>query len=92
MHCLPHASCNGTACLMHHLSHALTPLPPSVQPLQDLPASISQLSHFHGKAALPTHALGISSFSKAFFLHPDTEVGWGRLLRGTWHAACLSTA
>ena len=47
--------------------------------VQDLPASISQLSHFAGKAALPTHALGVSSFSKAFFLHPETEVGWG------WH-------
>ena len=76
----------------HCLSHALAPRHPSIKPLQDLPASISQLSHFRGKAALPTHVLGISSFSKAFFLHPDTVVGWGRLLRGTWHAACLSTA
>ncbi|KAI7838681.1 hypothetical protein COHA_007483 [Chlorella ohadii] len=48
----------------------------------DLPTSISQLSHFRGKAALPTHALGISSFGKAFFLHPDTEELYGRVLLG----------
>jgi hypothetical protein len=36
--------------------------------LQDLPGATAEISHFRGKAALPTHALGISSFSKAFFL------------------------
>lgn len=38
----------------------------------DLPAegAAGQLALFRGRAALPTHALGISSFSKAFFLGP----------------------
>ena len=42
---------------------------------RDLPsgaaaAAAGQLSVFRGKAALPTHVLGVSSFSKAFFLAP----------------------
>lgn len=49
---------------------------------RDLPAEPGQLALFAGKAALPTHVLGISSFSKAFFLHPATEQLYGRVLLG----------
>lgn len=49
---------------------------------QDMPTEPGQLALFRGKAALPTHALGISSFSKAFFLHPGTEQLYGRVLLG----------
>ena len=51
-------------------------------PLQDLPAAASDISHFRGKAALPTHVLGVSSFSKAFFLQPGSEQLYGRVLLG----------
>ena len=37
---------------------------------RDMPAETGQLAMFRGKAALPTHVLGISSFEKAFFLRP----------------------
>ena len=47
-----------------------------------MPAVPGQLSLFRGKAALPTHVLGISSFSKAFFTHPSTEQLYGRVLLG----------
>jgi hypothetical protein len=56
--------------------------PPAPPPPQDLPASPAQLSHFRGKAALPTHVLGVSRFSKAFFLQPGSEVLYGRVLLG----------
>lgn len=35
---------------------------------RDLPQDIATIVYFEGKSALPTHALGISSFTKAFFL------------------------
>ncbi|EFN59920.1 hypothetical protein CHLNCDRAFT_49358 [Chlorella variabilis] len=49
---------------------------------KDLPAAASDISHFRGKAALPTHVLGVSSFSKAFFLQPGSEQLYGRVLLG----------
>lgn len=49
---------------------------------RDMPAAPGDLALFSGKAALPTHVLGISSFSKAFFLHPQTEQLYGRVLLG----------
>lgn len=46
---------------------------------QDLPRTKAEISYFDGKAALPVHALGISRFTKAFFLanpvKPSNEQG-----------------
>ena len=50
-----------------------TPSPPAHP--QDLPSVPGQLALFSGKAALASHALGISSFQKAFFLAPVRSRG-----------------
>lgn len=49
---------------------------------RDLPGDSAHISYWRGRAALPTHALGISSFQKAFFqalmtepTEPDTLFG-----------------
>lgn len=49
---------------------------------RDLPADAAHVSYWSGRAALPTHALGLSSFRKAFFqplmsdpAEPDTLFG-----------------
>lgn len=42
----------------------------------------SQIVHFTGRAALRTHLMGLSGFSAAAFLHPETEDVYGRVLLG----------
>ncbi|KAI3429313.1 hypothetical protein D9Q98_005408 [Chlorella vulgaris] len=50
---------------------------------KDLPAASTEVSTFRGKAALPMDALGlVSSFSKAFFLQPEGDQLYGRVLLG----------
>lgn len=59
---------------------------------QDLPRTSAEISYFDGKAALPVHALGISRFSKAFFLstspnskeeESEEELLFGRVIHPT---------
>lgn len=87
--CMLRRFCASMLEAMPCLPDGVAALPPSHNNRQDLPTSISQLSHFRGKAALPTHALGISSFGKAFFLHPDTEVGVIQRWSAAWLMAGL---
>ncbi|KAL4447433.1 hypothetical protein ABPG75_004652 [Micractinium tetrahymenae] len=61
---------------------AAAALGPDFSIWRDMPAAPGQLALFRGKAALPTHVPGISAFSKAFFLHPQTEQLYGRVLLG----------
>jgi len=62
---------------------AAAALGPNYSLWHDLPAEPRQLALFRGKAALPTDLLGISRFSKAFFLHPEhPERLYGRVLLG----------
>lgn len=53
---------------------------------KDMPQDIKTIVYFDGKAGLPTHAFGISSFTKAFFLSlsssssPHEDVIYGRVI------------
>lgn len=46
----------------------------------DLPQEPGEVVVFDGKAALPVHSLGVSAFSKAFFLSPRDYRLYGRVL------------
>eukprot|EP00887_Chlorella_sp_A99_P003013 scaffold9.g3013.t1 len=64
-------------------AQAAAAMGPNASLWTDMPARLREVSLFRGKAALPTHALGISRFTKALFLKPSGEGGmFGRVLLG----------
>jgi len=59
-------------------SAAIAAIGPEYSIWEEMPSEEGEIVYFRGKAALPIHALGISSFSKAFFLAPGQQLDGGR--------------